>query len=119
MKSLLFFSLLATTGVSSLNLPRQASSSGSASGSVTVTRTATTSSQRQQPTTYNWQANSTTEFPIHSSCNVTERNQIKQGLDEAVILARHAKDHVLRFSNSSMFYRRYFGNAPTAEVIGW
>lgn len=65
-----------------------------------------------------WDAGAVTEFPIHSSCNASEARQIRTGLGEAVELAEHAKEHVLRWGNESEHYRRYFGNAPSGEVIG-
>ncbi|KAK2604596.1 hypothetical protein N8I77_007509 [Diaporthe amygdali] len=68
----------------------------------------------QQP----WNAGGITEFRVHPSCNASQAHQLRQGLDEAVQLAQHAKDHVNRWGSSSEFYRKYFGNSPTAEVIG-
>lgn len=59
-----------------------------------------------------------TSFPIHSSCNATQRRQIEAGLNEAVELARHAKAHILRWGNESEIYRKYFGNRPTMEAVG-
>ncbi|KAK5630991.1 hypothetical protein RRF57_006706 [Xylaria bambusicola] len=84
---------------------------------VTITRTII--SATPQPSPYNWAAGATTAYPIHGSCNATERALLSRGLNEAVVLAAHAKDHVLRFGNSSEFYTKYFGISPTAEVIGW
>ncbi|KAJ5475709.1 Major allergen Asp f 2 [Penicillium diatomitis] len=65
-----------------------------------------------------WNAGGLNEFPIHSSCNVTQRRQIELGLAEAVILAAHARDHILRWSNESEIYRKYFGDSPSMEAIG-
>ncbi|GLI77355.1 prenylated Rab acceptor protein 1 [Penicillium ochrochloron] len=65
-----------------------------------------------------WNAGGTTEFPIHSSCNATQRRQIELGLAEAVELAAHARDHILRWRNESEIYRKYFGNSPSMEAIG-
>ncbi|KAI0843635.1 major allergen Asp F2 [Hypoxylon sp. FL0890] len=84
---------------------------------VTLTRTVTNSSP--EPTSYNWAAGATKQYSIHSSCNATERALLSRGLSDAIKLADHAKQHVLRFGNSSDFYIKYFGTAPTAEVIGW
>jgi hypothetical protein len=44
---------------------------------------------------------------------------IQHGLDEAMILVGHARDHILRYGNSSEVYTKYFGDAPTGEPIGW
>nr|AAQ87928.1 Asp f 2-like protein [Curvularia lunata] len=44
---------------------------------------------------------------------------LQKGLDEAVILARHARDHILRWGNESQIYTKYFGDSPTGEPIGW
>lgn len=65
-----------------------------------------------------WNAGAVHEFRIHPSCNVTERRQLQNGLAEAVALAEHAKQHVLRWGNASELYRKYFGNHPSGEVIG-
>lgn len=65
-----------------------------------------------------WNSNAVTEFPIHSSCNVTQHRQITQGLSETVELAAHARDHILRWGNESHIYRKYFGNRPSLEAIG-
>ncbi|ORY63937.1 putative peptidase domain-containing protein [Pseudomassariella vexata] len=78
-----------------------------------------TVTELSQPTTYDWAAGATKDYPIHASCNSTQRSLLKKGLDDAMKLADHAKNHVLRFGNSSEFYVKYFGSAPTAEVIGW
>lgn len=59
------------------------------------------------------------QFEIHSSCNATQRNQLEGGLNEMVQLAASARDHILRWGNSSTLYNRYFGNAITAEPLGW
>lgn len=65
-----------------------------------------------------WNAGAVAEFPIHSSCNATQRRQINLGLDEAISLARHAKSHILRWGNESDIYRKYFGNSPSMNAIG-
>lgn len=69
-------------------------------------------------TTNAWNAGAVTEHPIHSSCNASEAAQIRQGLAEAIALADHTKQHVLRWDTSSEHYRKYFGERPTGEVIG-
>ncbi|KAF2439845.1 zincin [Karstenula rhodostoma CBS 690.94] len=89
-------------------LPRQAST-------VTVTQVASAPA----PTATAWNSGAVDEFTIHSSCNNTEAAQIKKGLGETLILVRHARDHILRFGNSSEIYQKYFGNASTGEPIGW
>lgn len=65
-----------------------------------------------------WNAGAVMEFPIHPSCNATQRRQIKQGLNEAISLARHARSHILRWGNESEIYRKYFGNSPSMGAIG-
>ncbi|KAI1445755.1 major allergen Asp F2 [Annulohypoxylon stygium] len=85
--------------------------------SATVTQTIT--ALTPEPTSYNWAAGKTERYPIHTSCNATERSLLSRGLGDAIKLADHAKNHILRFGNSSAFYTKYFGTAPTAEVIGW
>ncbi|KAK8108084.1 uncharacterized protein PG998_010097 [Apiospora kogelbergensis] len=84
----------------------------------TVTQTITASAP-SAPTPWSWNAGGSQAWPIHESCNATERALLKKGLDDAATLAAHAKDHVLRFGNSSAMYQKYFGTAPSAEVVGW
>ncbi|KAI9375189.1 putative peptidase domain-containing protein [Aspergillus egyptiacus] len=57
-------------------------------------------------------------FSIHKSCNVTEQRQIATGLQEAVALAAHAKEHILRWGNESEIYRKYFGDRPSITALG-
>ncbi|KAF1354071.1 zincin [Lizonia empirigonia] len=80
---------------------------------VTVTATA------QAPTSTAWDAGAVHEYPIHASCNATQRQYIKNGLEETLTICRQARDHILRWGNSSQIYQKYFGNAPTGEPIGW
>ncbi|KAI1913381.1 Prenylated Rab acceptor protein 1 [Ophidiomyces ophidiicola] len=68
--------------------------------------------------TNSWDQGAVQKYPIHTSCNVTERRMIERGLNDAIALAQHAKAHVLRFGNSSTLYRKYFGDAATGVVIG-
>lgn len=71
------------------------------------------------PTSYDWTDGWVKSFPIHKSCNDTEFNQLSSAFNEVQKLAAHAKDHTLRFGNESKFYKKYFGDSPTAEVVGW
>ncbi|OAG02334.1 zincin [Paraphaeosphaeria sporulosa] len=89
-------------------LPRQAST-------VTVTEVA----PAPAPTATAWNSGAVDEFPVHSSCNATEAAQIKRGLSETMAMVGHARDHILRWGNSSEIYQKYFGNASTGEPIGW
>lgn len=59
------------------------------------------------------------DFLIHTSCNATETIQLRKALADAVKLADHAKQHILRYGNSSEHYRKYFGSAPSGEAIGY
>ncbi|KFY24198.1 hypothetical protein V493_05390, partial [Pseudogymnoascus sp. VKM F-4281 (FW-2241)] len=68
---------------------------------------------------HDWSAGYVSDFVIHSSCNSTERHEIAAGLEQAVTIAQHAKEHILIHRNSSKVYQKYFGNGPTAPVIGW
>ncbi|RHZ65157.1 major allergen Asp F2 [Aspergillus thermomutatus] len=71
-----------------------------------------------EPAFFSWNAGAVTSYPIHSSCNTTQRRQIEAGLDEAIALAEHAKAHILRWGNESDIYRKYFGGRPSMEAIG-
>ena len=42
---------------------------------------------------YDWQKGYVSEYTIHSSCNATERHELKEGLRQAVEMAEHAKNH--------------------------
>ncbi|OCT48355.1 Major allergen Asp f 2 [Cladophialophora carrionii] len=66
-----------------------------------------------------WRAGAVTEFQIHASCNASQAHQLRAALAETVDLARHAKEHVLRWGNSSEHYQKYFGDAPSGEVVGY
>jgi hypothetical protein len=72
----------------------------------------------QQVAAAPWNAGAVTDWQIHPSCNASQALQIRNGLEETVKLAAHAKNHVLRWGNDSAIYRKYFGNAPSIEVIG-
>lgn len=84
-----------------------------------VTVTQTVSAASSSPTAWQWDAGAVRDIPIHPSCNATERAQLQRGFADAIKYAQHAKDHIMRFGNSSDQYVRYFGNAPTAEAAGW
>lgn len=58
-------------------------------------------------------------FPIHRSCNGTERAQLEKALGDTIKIAQQAAKHIYAHGNSSDLYTKYFGSAPTAEVIGW
>ncbi|KAG4419522.1 hypothetical protein IFR04_007316 [Cadophora malorum] len=74
----------------------------------------------QRDTAWTWNEGATPDYTIHVSCNATERNQLQRALNESTILAQHAKDHIMRFGNSSETYVKYFGNSSTtAEPAGW
>jgi hypothetical protein len=85
---------------------RQAASSTSASATATATP-------------YDFREGAITQYPIHSSCNVTLQRQLTRALTETVELAKHARDHILRFGQSSPFVQKYFGNGTTAVPLGW
>lgn len=66
------------------------------------------------PWNYQWAR----DFSVHKTCNLTQAHQLTQAFEETRILAEHAKDHTLRYGNLSEFYQKYFGNAPSGEVVG-
>ncbi|KAF2841051.1 zincin [Patellaria atrata CBS 101060] len=81
-----------------------------------VTVTETVSGPAETPA---WDTGAVVDYPIHESCNSTEVHMLKRGISEMIKLAEHARDHILRFGNSSEIYTKYFGSAATAEPIGW
>ncbi|KAI7278810.1 zincin [Hortaea werneckii] len=68
---------------------------------------------------YSWNSGMTRAYPIHQSCNATETALLEQAFAEMAVLAAHARDHILRFGNSSSFFTKYFGKATTGEPAGW
>jgi hypothetical protein len=72
-----------------------------------------------EATGYQWNSNWNPDIQIHSSCNKTEYIQLVKAWDETKQLAAQARDHTSRFGNESEIYRKFFADAPTAEVIGW
>lgn len=66
-----------------------------------------------------WDDGAVRDYPIHASCNATQHAYIKKGLEETLLLCGQARDHILRWGNSSDIYRKYFGDAPTGEPLGW
>lgn len=81
----------------------------------TVTATVTASG----PSSTAWDAGAVHEYPIHASCNSTQRAYIRKGLEETITICRQARDHILRWGSKSEIYRKYFGDAPTGEPLGW
>lgn len=65
-----------------------------------------------------WNSGAVDDFQIHHSCNASQQYQLRTGLNETVELARHARNHILRWGNESDIYQKYFGNRPTVEAIG-
>ncbi|KAF2135043.1 zincin [Dothidotthia symphoricarpi CBS 119687] len=66
-----------------------------------------------------WNAGAVNEYTIHRSCNATQHAYIRKGLTETITICRQARDHILRWGNSSEIYQKYFGDAATGEAIGW
>ena len=98
--------LLATSSKASPISPRQSDGSS-------------THASETEAASQDWGASWVQQFPIHPSCNSTQRIQLEKGLGDAVKIALHARDHLLRWGNSSELKTKYFGNASTAEPIGW
>ncbi|OAA70725.1 major allergen Asp F2 [Cordyceps fumosorosea ARSEF 2679] len=90
-----------------------------ATDKATPTTLVTTPTTTPKAGGYNWAEGWQASFPIHSSCNSTLRAQLQGGLDDAVQLAQHARNHLLRFGGKSDIVKRYFGNGTLAEPIGW
>jgi hypothetical protein len=82
-------------------------------------RDATVTVTASSPAATAWDAGAVHDYPIHASCNTTQHAYIKQGLDEAITICSQARDHILRWGNSSEIYQKYFGNSSTGEPLGW
>ncbi|ORY67941.1 putative peptidase family-domain-containing protein [Leucosporidium creatinivorum] len=59
------------------------------------------------------------EVQIHESCNAAQTRYLRAGLDEMVLLARHAHDRILSRGEEDELYRTYFGNASSASTSGF
>ena len=105
-------SLLAITGT--LSSPLQAREVIATVGQQTVVAAST-----PIPAAWQWDRGAVADIPIHPSCNATQHTYIRKGLNEAIALAAHARDHLLRWGHLSPYTVKYFGNASTAEPIGW
>lgn len=118
MQPYFLLSLLAAAGPSWASpmsaQPRQATTTVS-DDSQTITSTSASATA----TPYDFRNGSVTTFPIHSSCNSTLHRQLSRALEETVELAEHARDHILRWGQSSPFVQKYFGNGTTATALGW
>ncbi|CZT04527.1 related to S.fumigata Asp FII [Rhynchosporium graminicola] len=76
--------------------------------------------EKRDGAAWTWNEGAVTDYTIHVSCNATERAQLQRAFNESLTLAQHAKDHILRWGNSSETYVKYFGNSSTtAEPAGW
>jgi hypothetical protein len=71
------------------------------------------------PSSTAWNAGAVVEYPIHASCNATQKAFLQKGLQETMTITRQARDHILRWGNSSSIYQKYFGDAATGEPLGW
>lgn len=81
--------------------------------------TATVTASSTAPSATPWDSGAVHEYPIHESCNSTQRAYLETALGETMTLCRQARDHILRWGNESEIYQKYFGDAPTGEPIGW
>lgn len=60
------------------------------------------------------------DFPIHESCNASQKMQIERGLFDTKRLSRSAVDHLLHHGNTSDLFLTYFGRgADPAIPIGY
>lgn len=60
-----------------------------------------------------------TDFPIHSSCNASNRLQLERGLFDLKRMLRTTIDHLLLYGNRSELFVTYFGaQANVATPLG-
>lgn len=112
MKFLSAIAALAATAAASPLVARQTSSAPMATGTAPHHPLAVSQG-------WKWDADGRKDYPVHPSCNSTQRRQLELGLSELKELAGHARDHILRYGNSSTQFLKYFGSGTTAEPIGW
>jgi hypothetical protein len=111
MKFIVTPSLLLSLAVASPLQPRQAVESASHSHTVSTSDVSATPHQ--------WSKASIANFPIHESCNTSQKNALEKGMADTIRLAQHAKAHLLRWGRESPKVQMYFGNESTATPIGW
>lgn len=104
----------------------------------TLPATSQLTTTSRDSTAYDWQKGYVSEFPIHSSCNSTERRELTEALRQTVEMAEQAKNHskslsakkclniqltitsVLVHGNKSPIFIKYFGEkGATAVPMGW
>lgn len=56
------------------------------------------------------------DFPIHESCDASQRMQLERGLFDMKRLCRTAADHILEFGNQSSLFTTYFGEGADPAV---
>lgn len=56
---------------------------------------------------------------IHGSCSAVQTNQLLAGLKDTETFTSAALSHLHTHGRSSPIFKKYFGDSPTAEVIGW
>lgn len=67
---------------------------------------------------FHWAAGGSNQYHVDASCNATQRRLIGEGLAEAATLVKHARAHIRRFGNDTVF-TEYFGvKADSNQVLG-
>ncbi|KAL9934495.1 hypothetical protein V8E36_006951 [Tilletia maclaganii] len=56
------------------------------------------------------------DFPIHESCNASQRLQLQRAFRDLNTVARSAADDILKHGNSSQLFQTYFGAAGDPAV---
>lgn len=86
-------------------------------GESTATSTEVVAAASSTP--FVWNKGGVDTFTIHQSCNATNRNQLLRAFSDLEDVTSHARDHILRYGNTSEIFIRYFGQAASAEPLGW
>ncbi|GAA6003723.1 hypothetical protein JCM10207_003564 [Rhodosporidiobolus poonsookiae] len=63
-----------------------------------------------------WSAGATIAYQAHGSCNASQKAWIGEGLDEALMLAGHARAHLRRYGNDTIF-QDWFGNETNSNLL--
>jgi hypothetical protein len=84
-----------------------------------VSPTETIKAATATSTPFVWDEGRVDTYTIHQSCNATNKNQLVRAFQDLHEVASHARDHILRFGNTSEIFIRYFGEAASAEPLGW
>lgn len=78
----------------------------------------TTSSSSSQTSGSAWNPDFQKDFTINNTCNASESSVLSSALHQAIEVSEHARQHLLRYGNSSDIFKKYFGHNPPFIPLG-